>query len=60
MRIDLKKCSNDPGHLEDGTLFYKCIRNRLRGVIGEFTYTQSQGVPESLRRQDTQGSHVLV
>lgn len=50
MRIDLKKRPNDPEHLEDGTLFYKCIRNRLRGVIRVLTYTQSQGVPESLRR----------
>lgn len=60
MRIDLKKCSNDPEHLEDGTLFYKCIRNRLRGVIRELIYTQSQGVAKSLRRQDTQPSSVLV
>lgn len=60
MRIDLKKCSNDPEHLEDGTLFYKCIRNRLRGIIRELAYTPSQGMPQSLRRQDTQCSSVLV
>lgn len=47
MRIELKKCSNDPGHLEDGSLFYKCIRNRLRGVIGKLTYTISGGAQKT-------------